>query len=195
MMAPSFSWFASGFLKGQYDPGAVLVTSQPKQQQWKVDSVFAHSERSETNKDFPTPFSMASLRMICSHLQNPDSKVFARVYVQVPLEKTEFDSPEQRKKQAVKFEPMELLALHKLNKDPETSGFTPTLIGFHLGTQPETGLVPGGFHTLVVWQIVPGVQLGTGNMTEDQVFWSLPDDERARIRERFQSTLGSVFIA
>lgn len=60
------------------------------------------------------------------------------------------------------------------------SSNTPKLIGYRTGTQDRSGLVPGGFITWLVWEIVPGLRLGDRNGAGP--FWGLESYEREQVR-------------
>lgn len=77
-----------------------------------------------------------------------------------------------RAQQATSFRSQEITAYLHLNADQWIKRFTPSLLGYEEKRQDRTGLVPGGFLTYIVWQIVPGVQLGdySGKAT---AFWKI----------------------
>jgi hypothetical protein len=67
------------------------------------------------------------------------------MYIQVPHRKTETDDTDTRGQQAATFTPPELAAYQDLTQ--KHSSKTPKLIGYKIGTQDWSGLVPGGFIT------------------------------------------------
>ncbi|OOQ90521.1 hypothetical protein PEBR_04313 [Penicillium brasilianum] len=105
-----------------------------------------------------------------------------RIYVQVPHRKTEMDDAVTRSRQAIKYGPPELIAYRDLTE--KGSSDTPKLLGYKIGKQDRSGLVPGGFITWLVWEIVPGLRLGDGNGADP--FWALERGERNQVRSAFQ---------
>lgn len=188
-MHPTFSWFDRGPFKGKYVTGAIITSTDPDAREWEVLSV--ESERNEQatdTKDWP---SLTSIRLKYREVSRSKAEVNMRIYVEVPVEKTEFDAPNDRAGQAEKLEPPELSAYHMMSKDRNVSKFTPALLGWKEGVQDAQGLVPGGFHATVVWQNFPGVRLSTHPRTvdEDFMFWTLAPEERHQIRQKFKETL------
>lgn len=84
-----------------------------------------------------------------------------RIHVQVPHRTTEIDGSDTRGRQATRYTPPELTAYQDLSQ--KHSNNTPKLIGYRAGTQDHSGLVPSGFITWFVWEIVPGLRLGDRN--------------------------------
>lgn len=185
-MDSPFAWFRWSDLAEQYTPGAIITTDRPTRRQWRILSV--EPERNEQHDDGSPRPSMASIRISCSEVDGPATKANMRVYLQVPNAGTQMRSPQERAQQAKRFDPEELLVLDKMNSHPDVSQFTPSLLGWHRGTQSPTGLVPGGFHTVFIWQVVPGVRLGTADTTDPQPFWDLDDRQRSLIRYQFKET-------
>ena len=112
-------------------------------------------------------------------------KAFMRIYIQVPHRTTEIDDPDTRGQQATTYTPPELNAYLDLTK--ERSCNTPKLLGYKSGTQDFSGLVPGGFITWLVWEIVPGLRLGDRNGAGP--FWCLESYEREQVRELLNKVL------
>lgn len=87
------------------------------------------------------------------------------------------------------FKSEELRAYQIFGKNTWASKFTPSLLGYDQSKQNDSGLVPGGFPTFIVWQIVPGLWLGdySGDATG---FWDSINEraERNLICALFQET-------
>ncbi|PWY74393.1 hypothetical protein BO70DRAFT_398717 [Aspergillus heteromorphus CBS 117.55] len=81
--------------------------------------------------------------------------------------------------------PPELKALRALTRHHST--ITPRLLIVKKSNQGKAGLVPGGVLSSVVWEVVPGIRLGTVFGTD--VFWAMSEGERHVIRETFREGL------
>ena len=108
-----------------------------------------------------------------------------RIYVQVPHETTEMDDADTRGQQGTTYTPPELIAYLDLTQ--KHSSNTSKLTGYRSGTQDHSGLVPGGFITRLVWEIVPGLRLGDRNGAGP--FWGLESYKREKVRAVFIETL------
>ena len=108
-----------------------------------------------------------------------------RVYIQVPHRTTEMDDPDTRGQQAISLIPQELASLLDLTE--KGSNITPKLLGYKIGTQDRSGLVPGGFIIWFVWEIVPGLRLGDRDGAGP--FWGLESYEREQVRISFLKAL------
>ncbi|KAJ5261340.1 hypothetical protein N7478_011935 [Penicillium angulare] len=107
-------------------------------------------------------FSFATTILRATRRDQPSVVADIRVYIQVPYEGTEHDSPQSRAQQAETFSPNELKAYTIMSGDHETCHFTPKLIGYAEESQGPNGLVPGGFLITIAWQRVSGIRLGSG---------------------------------
>ena len=67
------------------------------------------------------------------------------------------------------------------------SSNTPKLIGYRTGTQDRSGIVPGGFITWLVWEIVPGLRLGYRNGAGP--FWVLESYKKEQVRAELNQAL------
>lgn len=112
-----------------------------------------------------------------------------RIYLQIPYTNTELEDSTTRAQQAMSFKPAELYAYQILSKNILASKFTPSLLGYQESKQNDSGLVPGGFITYIVWQVAPGLRLGdySGDATG---FWDSIKEisERDLIRALFKET-------
>ncbi|EHA18435.1 hypothetical protein ASPNIDRAFT_37962 [Aspergillus niger ATCC 1015] len=113
-----------------------------------------------------------------------------RYYKQIPIEGTEAEPPTTRAEQAKFFCPIELKHLRTLTQKGST--ITPRVLDSKEDKQDNTGFVPGGFVTWVVWEVVPGLQLG--NDVGSAPFWGLGRDERDAVRQAFQESIWFVAL-
>lgn len=103
-----------------------------------------------------------------------------RIYCQVPIEETQFLSPDVRAKQAVPpYQHSELMALKRFREGGCT--VVPELLGYSETVQSRDGLVPGGYIRYLVWDKVPGESLSRA------LFWSFETPERDLIRRKFRA--------
>lgn len=114
-----------------------------------------------------------------------------RIYVQLPFKMTEFAPPARRAQQAnTSFTPEELTAFQMLSAHEKASKVTPKLLAFQEKTQDgDNWPVPGGFLTYVVWEKVPGIQLGDSTGAAPYFWKSFPrKEDRAPIQKAFLET-------
>lgn len=190
-MASTRSWFNEGCMAGKYVPGAIVTTDKPAPRQWRIVSVRnehdeqRERERVDIDEDFP---SFATIRLSCFAVDDANVTAEMRVYLQVPYTNTQGYSSRVYAQQAVSWQPGELWAYRKITADPYIGDFIPMLLGYQETTQADRGLVPGGFHTTVVWQFLSGLQLGSHSSVHDNPFWTLSRSERDKIRTKFRET-------
>ncbi|CEJ58960.1 hypothetical protein PMG11_07599 [Penicillium brasilianum] len=154
----SFS-YSAWFRKGP-DPGTIITLDHPVPSRWKILEKLNERDyqvNEEENKEYGYR-SFASAKYPCCDPRARTRKAIMRIYVQVPHRKTEMDDA--------------------------GSSDTPKLLGYKIGKQDRSGLVPGGFITWLVWEIVPGVRLGDGNGADP--FWAQERGERDQVRSAFQ---------
>ncbi|KAJ5726655.1 uncharacterized protein N7483_008012 [Penicillium malachiteum] len=181
------SWFNQGPMHQLFQPGKIIHLSPPQESQWRINEIIKEydNQRDQRNvrKDVP---SYAAIKLSCSKADDPTSRAMMRVYVQIPHTNTE---PKIRAQQAIRFKPKELHAFQTLSKNITTSNFTPSLLGYRESEQDASGMIPGGFLTFIVWQIVPGLWLGSPS-GEATGFWDsgLDLEERNLIRAKFKDT-------
>lgn len=112
-----------------------------------------------------------------------DKKAFIRIYFQIPIPGTEYQPPELRRQQgAPPREHLELQALKDLRE--RHCDMVPTLLAYKEGNQCSDGLVPDGYITHLVWDMVPGKPLDTGQ------FWR---PESALLREAVRAKFRDVW--
>ncbi|KAJ5608929.1 hypothetical protein N7528_009496 [Penicillium herquei] len=176
-MSSRFSWFSQGPMKGKYVKGAIMETQHPTPRQWKILEVINEHDHQLDEEDINIEdkiFSFTTTRLHCCRLDAPGTRADMRVYLQVPWTNTEFESPVV------------------MNSDPVVSRFTPRLLGYEVTKQGNEGYVPGGFHTIIVWERVPGKKLGDeeawGESMLQSPFWKLKRPLRDEIRTQFKDT-------
>ncbi|KNG81937.1 hypothetical protein ANOM_008873 [Aspergillus nomiae NRRL 13137] len=153
----------------------------------------------------------------CCSTSNPDQQALIIIYLQLPAEESMYLPPSMRRKEATDKEVRQFYQLVEAYKCLQLHGcdFTPQFLGSSHGRQDDDGLVPGGFLSYVVFTSVPGDVLGTGtvgcdfggrcspcavlNLSQkdqkrcretsipDGMFWTLSAEERAVIRQQFES--------
>ncbi|KAJ5730088.1 uncharacterized protein N7483_004596 [Penicillium malachiteum] len=163
------SWFTQGPFEGKYVQDAIISTQSPTPRPWKILRVInEHYNRGKIGR-----LSFATIRLECRQgdicaPQSPHTEI--RVYLQVPYFNTELDASDKRAEQAMDFQPNEFKAYKMITADESVSQFTRKLLGYEEGEQEDWGLVPGGFHVTIVWEILPGVRLGgTGQTLRETV--------------------------
>ncbi|KAJ6032623.1 hypothetical protein N7540_003355 [Penicillium herquei] len=184
------SWFNEGPMHQIFQPGKIIHLSHPQESKWRIDEIIKeyNYQRDQQHVRENAP-SYAAIKLSCSKADDPTSHAMMRAYIQVPYKNTELEDPKTRAQQAMQFKPKELQAFQILSNDSTTSEFTPSLLGYQESEQDASGMVPGGFLTFVVWEIVPGIWLGSPS-TEAIGFWEsgLDLEERNLIRAKFKDT-------
>lgn len=190
------SWFRQGAppdipkpMHEVIQPGKIITTQKPTPTKWRVLEVLSeleHQRGKEAGKQGSPSY--AALKLLCRDAKDPTIQALMRIYLQIPYTNTEFMDSTIRATQATTFKPLELEAHQALSKDNATSVCTPTLLGYDELQQGQSGLVPGGFFTYVVYEFVQGKRLGdySGHAT---AFWGLPRAERDLIRVAFKETI------
>ncbi|PWY73405.1 hypothetical protein BO83DRAFT_445265 [Aspergillus eucalypticola CBS 122712] len=109
------------------------------------------------------------------------TKAYMRIYKQIMNGGTEAESARMRARQAnTSWCPVELKVYRSLPKKRPL--IVPRLLEERVAKQDESGSVPGGFLMYIVWEIVPGIQLG--DACGSKVFWTQERSERDAIREK-----------
>ena len=114
---------------------------------------------------------------------NETKLAFMRVYKQIPLIDTENEDCTVRKKQACgpRNHP-ELGALKRFTENGCTA--TPLLLGYEIGKQDKTDLIPGGYIIYLVWEKV------TGDSLDIEKFWMYMHDKRQKIQRTSRRPIG-----
>lgn len=175
-------------MRQHLQPGKLVKLIHP--QQWKIDKIIKEydnqMDQKNVRKDAP---SYAAIKLSCSKVGDRSTQAMMRVYVQIPYTNTELEDTATRAQQAMSFKPEELHAYQILAKDRWVSKITPSLLGYLEFKQNDSGLVPGGFLTYIVWQIVPGLRLGDYSGDATWLWESIQERaERDLIRARFKET-------
>lgn len=180
-MTPAREWFSEGI-----EPGTIISLDRPETSKWRIlEKMNEHDHQVEHGRGL----SWASTKLLVEATGSSKSKGYMRIYMQIPNVNTETRHPDTRATQATTYSPHEFDAYKILSQKGST--ITPKLLGYKEGTQDGSGLVPGGFITWFVWEIVPGVQLG--DEAGAATFRALASDEREEIRRMFQKTLPQLW--
>ncbi|KAF4765015.1 hypothetical protein HAV15_003679 [Penicillium sp. str.  len=127
--------------------------------------------------------SFAVFKYLCYSATDSSKKAFMRIYFQIPNNGTEFQLPRLRQQQeAPPRKHLELQALKDLREQHCT--VVPALLAYKEGRQGKDGLVPDGYMTHIVWEMVPGKPLDTDH------FWK---PESARLREAVRTKFRYVW--
>ncbi|GLA00601.1 hypothetical protein AnigIFM60653_009351 [Aspergillus niger] len=179
-------WFA----QSEVAPGTIIQLRKARWVIRKVASEHCFQLNPDDLRDKHDP-SLACTRLVCE-THGPDGPVqgHMRYYKQIPIEGTEAEPPTTRAEQAESFCPIELKHLRPLTQKGST--ITPRLLDSKEVKQDNTGFVPGGFVTWVVWEVVPGLQLG--NDVGSAPFWGLSRDERDAVRQAFKESICKLEI-
>ncbi|KAJ5958822.1 uncharacterized protein N7479_005972 [Penicillium vulpinum] len=146
--------------------GTQVTFTTPSPQKWVLEE--------KLTKGFPKSYHPAT---------DSSKKAFMRIYFQIPNPGTEFQLPRLRQQQAAPpRQHLELQALKDLSKQHCT--VVPALLAHKEGKQGKDGLVPDGYITNIVWEMVSGKPLDT-----DQ-FWR---PESARLREAVRTKFRHIW--
>jgi hypothetical protein len=150
-------------------------------QTWVIDKKLSERSQSMTQQDVTDGLGLpfAAAKFLCHRKEYPSKKAFMRIYLQIPIIGTQYQSPQIRRKQAAKPQPhVELTTLKALKK--LECDIVPDLLAYQEGKQGEDSIVPGGYITYVVWDKVPGEPLSV------EEFWGLDLESRQAIRGKFR---------
>jgi hypothetical protein len=118
---------------------------------------------------------------------NPSRKALMKIWMQIPFKGSEFEPPATRAVQASQELPLdaeyELKALQRLLAID--SLHTPKLLASKQETQPNDGMVPGGFIFFLVFSEMPGVALQRKDQQES-LYWAQSSSTRSVIRQAFK---------
>ncbi|KAJ9483964.1 hypothetical protein VN97_g9420 [Penicillium thymicola] len=123
----------------------------------------------------------AVLKYLCHSAADSNKKAIMRIYLQIPIEGTEFQRPEVRQRQAApprKHRELDVLKDLTLRKCP----VVPSLLAYKQGKQGSDGLVPDGYITHILWDKVPGKELNQ-DMVWDRKSGPLREAVRAKFRD------------
>lgn len=158
------------------------ASESPLHQTWVIDKKL--SERSqpmtqqEVTEGLGLPF--AAAKFLCHLKEDPSKKAFMRVYLQIPVIGTQYQSPQIRRKQAAKPQPHVELTTLKLFKRLECDVVPDLLACQEVKQGEDSTIVPGGYITYVVWDKVSGESL------DEERFWELDFESRKAIRAKFR---------
>lgn len=162
------------------DPQSEPPLHLPRQT-WVIDNKLSERSQSMTQQDVTDGLGLpfAAAKFLCHLKGNSSKKAFMRIYLQIPIIGTQYQSPQIRQKQAAEPQPhVELTTLKALKK--VECDVVPDLLAYQEGKQGEDSIVPGGYITYVVWDKVPGESLNA------EEFWELDLESRQAIRDKFR---------
>ncbi|OJJ46445.1 hypothetical protein ASPZODRAFT_66845 [Penicilliopsis zonata CBS 506.65] len=175
------------FRKCQVAPGTVISLTSPAPSTWRIISKVNEKEHQMDEEDIRSGSqpSFAAIKLLCHDESdpNPNQQALMRIYQQIPWIGTEIEPARIRAPQATSYTHIELEALRNMTEGG--SDITPKLLAWSEGKQDEDGVVPGGYLTHLVWEIVPGVCLG--KEIDPAPFWELPREQRDAVRTAFEN--------
>ncbi|RLL97786.1 hypothetical protein CFD26_106189 [Aspergillus turcosus] len=161
--------------------GTDVTLDSPSHQTWVIDKKLSERRewmtQQEVTDGLGLPF--AAAKFLCHRKENPSKKAFMRIYLQIPVIGTIYQSPQIRRKEAAQPQPHRELTTLKALKELECD-VVPDLLAYQEGEQGEDSIVPGGYITYVVWDKVPGEPL------DAEEFWKLDLGSRQAIRDKFR---------
>lgn len=186
-MSPPRSWFRQQSSGLDLKPGSILrsVSHGEKKVDWEIIQIL-HEQDCQATENNSRP-SYASIKMRCIDTSDPSKQALVKFFIQIPWVNTELQDSTTRAKQATVFDPRDYVAFKILSENPETSKFVPKIIEYTKVQQRihVDSPVPGGFLIRLVWEVVPGVQLGDFS-GKAHAFWKLEPDKRQLAREVFE---------
>lgn len=165
-------------------PGTEISIEGPTPSTWVIgEKIGEHvSQCTEVDLEDGLGPSYADANFTCQNVDHPDRRGFMRIFLQIPDAGSELDTPEERARQASYIAHRELEALNAFTE--KGSQITPTLLASEERRQADGDPVPGGYITILVWNVLPGIRLGD-NLGPD-TFWALSLAEREAIRKAFE---------
>lgn len=94
----------------------------------------------DVNDGLGLPF--AAAKFLCYPKETPTKKAFIRIYLQIPVAGTQYESRQIRQEQAAKPQPHVELTTLKALKEFECD-VVPNLLAYQEGKQSEESIVPG----------------------------------------------------
>ncbi|CAI7623058.1 unnamed protein product [Penicillium glandicola] len=124
--------------------------------------------------------SYACVQLECRNITN-GQEAFMRIYAQAPHAGCEHADQVTRSREATEFTPPELKAYKFLTENGSEN--TPLLLAYKQGSQDNTGPVPRGHITWIVWEKVPGKCLGDFKAASE--YWDMDHHQRKLVRGAF----------
>ncbi|KAJ5827347.1 hypothetical protein N7447_004110 [Penicillium robsamsonii] len=162
---------------------ATFITPSP--QKWVLEEKLTENFQRITSRELQMGGgpSFAVFKYLCYSATDSSKKAFMRIYFQIPNPGTESQLPRLRQQQAAPSRKhLELQALKDLSKQYCT--VVPALLAYKEGKQGKDGVVPDGYITHIMWEMVSGKPLDT-----DQ-FWG---PESARLREAVRTKFRHIW--
>jgi hypothetical protein len=168
-----------------------MIVDFPETSPWTLLTRIEEEAVQNFEEDDSTPFSCALFSCETpSNDSNPSRKALMRIWMQIPFEGSEFEPPAIRAVQASQELPWdaksELRALQRLLAIG--SLHTPELLASKHETQPNDGMVPGGFIFFLLFSEMPGVALAEKDQPlEESLYWAQSPSTRSLIRQAFRN--------
>ncbi|KUM65952.1 hypothetical protein ACN42_g1162 [Penicillium freii] len=162
--------------------GTQVTFTTPSPQKWVLEEKLTEDFQRMTKRELELGGgpSFAVSKYLCHSTTDSNKKAFMRIYFQVPNPGTESQLPRLRRQQAAPpREHLELQALKDLRERHCT--VVPALLAYKEGKQGKDGLVPDGYITHIVWDMVPGKPLDT-----DQFWRAESAPLRQAVRAKFR---------
>ena len=163
------------FPKHLAHPDTEIIISEPTPSTWVIDEKLSEHVDQYTERDVQYGLgpSYTNAKFSCRNVANPAERGFMRIYLQIPDAGSELDPPSERAQRATFIYHIELEALETFTA--KRSNITPTLLA----------PVPGGYMTIIVWNVLPGKCMGDSFGSD--AFLALEDAEREAVKEAFIS--------
>jgi hypothetical protein len=165
--------------------GTQVTFTTPSPQKWVLEEKLTEDFQRMTKRELELGGgpSFAVFKYLCYSATDSSKKAFMRIYFQIPNPGTEYQLPRLRQQQAAPpRKHLELQAFKDLSKQHCT--VVPALLAYKEGKQCKDGVVPDGYITHIVWEMVSGKPLDT-----DQ-FWR---PEAARLREAVRTKFRDIW--
>ncbi|KAJ5528718.1 hypothetical protein N7527_002111 [Penicillium freii] len=162
--------------------GTQVTFTTPSPQKWVLEEKLTEDFQRMTKRELELGGgpSFAVSKYLCHSTTDSNKKAFMKIYFQVPNPGTESQLPRLRRQQAAPpREHLELQALKDLRERHCT--VVPALLAYKEGKQGKDGLVPDGYITHIVWDMVPGKPLDT-----DQFWRAESAPLRQAVRAKFR---------
>lgn len=163
------------------DPDDLLLSSLYRTHEWIIMERLSEGPCPITPEDFNQGMGSVSTTgtYLCRCIDDPGFDLaFICIYKEIPLDGTEFNNLENRKKQATIESFVELDALKKFTETECTA--TPKLLGYQINSQGVNDVIPRGYIIHLIFEKVRGEPL------EFEEFWSFPLYKRKSIHDKFK---------
>ncbi|CAI7611502.1 unnamed protein product [Penicillium glandicola] len=165
--------------------GTEVSFTAPSPQKWVLEEKLTEDFQRVIPREFDDSSGPAFtvFKYLCHSTTDPYKKAFMRIYFQIAITGTEYQRPEVRRQQAAPPRKHPELDVLKDLKQRQCT-VVPTLLAYKEGKQADDGIVPDGYITYIVWDMVPWKSLD-----QDQ-FWR---PESASFREVIRTKFGNTW--